>query len=203
MAETIIEIAGPNNESVVFDPVGQRLRGRWSHVATAGHTIHESLAALQRAAPEIPGIYIALDPQARTARVFDPLKETEEGQRIWSLIQPVLTTYEAFLNNGRPWDTQVYENLTPDQVKTWAFEIRNVLDCGYGRMVSGPEPPPLATIKAMPGGRFVRSYMGQRENERVDVVPIEKNGKQKQQQAAGQQQAQPQASGSAGAPGDQ
>jgi hypothetical protein len=171
VAETIIEVAGGNNESVLFGQTGERLRGRWSAHKLAGRSSHESLAALHAALPDghIPGICLAIDPAKRTARRFDPLRETEEGQRCWKAMGPVMKDYAAFLPAGQPWDTMEVANMTDDQLKTWAYDMRNFLDCGLARHVSGSELPALEEIRAMKGARVQHNWMGPRK-QRLDVV---------------------------------
>lgn len=171
MAETIIEIAGPHNEHALFGPLGERLRGRWNAHALSGRSAHESLAALHAALPEgyIPGICLAIDPAKQTGRRFDPLKETDEGRAIWQAIEPVLQQYAEFLKGGQPWDETVVRDLSPDALKTWVYDMRNLIDCGLARHISGPELPSLEKIREFVGARKLHNWIGPRSRT-ADIV---------------------------------
>lgn len=175
MAETVIEIYGECNRSVHFGLENRRLRGHWSLRVSAGFATAPEFAQLQSTAPEIPGICIGLDIDKRTARIFDPLRETQAGRELWRQIEPILNQHPDVLPKGKPWPEVKRDRLTDDEVKTWAFEMRSILDCGLGKYVSGPELPDAESIKSqMPGKRkrhLLSTIQWKPESYYADAVP--------------------------------
>jgi len=176
MAQYIVEIAAPRNRNVRFGPTLERLRGRWSHTVTGGRSVHESLSRLHMVAPEIPGIYLSLDTKIREAKRYDPLRETEEGRRLWVQIEEVCDLYHEYFGRRKPWDTAVYPNMHANDMKTWLFEMRKLVDAGLARPVSGSDPlPDLDKIRQLPGGRMTNFWTNQfikPEDRLADVVPL-------------------------------
>jgi hypothetical protein len=180
MPSYTIESASAKNRRHLFAPLGQTLRGRWTIAATAGLATSSALATLHANAPEIPGIHVTLDTDKRSARVWDPLKETADGRAIWARIEPVLQQNPTDLPQGKPWPETTRENLSVNDLKTWLFCMRSAVDAGHARMVGTPLPS-LEEIRAMPGARDNKlgTHVQYQDKERyVDVVP--ENGAAKQ-----------------------
>jgi hypothetical protein len=173
MAETIIEISGGKNDSVYWPITSDRLRGRWNSVHTAGFQLSPWLSDIVRIAPTIPGIHIALDIQERKARIFDPLVETDEGRELWAQLEPVYKSRKP--GKVRLMDTSVFADLSDDAVKTWAFNMRSLLDGKMAAKVSGPELPSASEIrKKMPGRRETKlgsNYPWSDKERFTDTVP--------------------------------
>lgn len=152
LSEISIEICGPQNECVMFDPTQNKLRGRWSHHVSSGRSMHESLSRVQAASSVIPGMCVAITPQAASGRIFDPLRETEAGRDIWKRIAPILKAFENFFENGRPVPQKDFASLTADDIKEWLFRMRQLVDTGMAVLTPESAPlPTLAEIVAMPG----------------------------------------------------
>jgi hypothetical protein len=179
VAEIIIEIAAPLNRQVRFGPTGETLRGHWSHAVTGGRSVHESISQLHSVAPEIPGIYLSLDVHARVAKRYDPLRDTEEGRQLWAKIDDVLKRFPEALGQMQPWDAAVYTELDDNQVKTWLYEMRKLVDDGLARVVPGSMPmPDRERIRTLPGGRqaeFWGSKFVEEKDRYVDVRPRKGN----------------------------
>lgn len=166
MAETIIELAGPHCETIMFGPTGEaRLRGRWTHAITAGKSVHESLAALHAAAPGgvIPGLCLGIDPRERRVRRFDPMHPTDgtaDGKACWAAIEPILKRYAENFAAMKPWNSIARENVSDDELKTWIFYARKLIDEGLAVHASGPQLPSLEDCKKLPGAVIVKTWMG-------------------------------------------
>ena len=179
MGETVIEICGEKNESVLFSVTNEHLRGRWNSAVSGGRATHEALGALHAAMPGgyCPGIYLSFNPQERLCKRIDPLLDTDEGKKCWASMERVLKEHESILGNGRPWPTVLYANLDDTDVKTWAYALRQLIDSKLARYVSGPQLPPLSDIAKLPGSVKLRgSYIGLTENDKL-LFTVDPKGK--------------------------
>jgi hypothetical protein len=155
MPKYIIEVAGPKNQYVIFQPTQQRLRGRLSvaHVAHLRPT--EVNAELYREVGDIPGIWIALDTDKKYGEILDPLKETPEGREKMAKINSVLNRYKHVSGGEkRGHDRSQHANLTVDQVKEWLHYMRQMVDDKIALEVTGSASlPKIDEIREMPGKR--------------------------------------------------
>jgi hypothetical protein len=162
MPRYAIEIAGPRNERAIFSPIGkERLRGRWNfakvaHLDKNKAANGEALRELSLVAPLIPGLYIVLDTDRRIGSVLDPLGESQEGKRIQAEIKKIVERYRFALECGADPRPKVdYPSLSADDIKTWLFHMRTMVDTGIAEVPSGVAPlPTIAEIRAMPGRRL-------------------------------------------------
>lgn len=155
MAVYRIEVAGPQNQGLAFAPYGGRLRGRWESSRVAHFDKSEGMKALSQI-PVIPGICIELDTDKHYAKIFDPLRETPQGQVVWRQVSGVLERYQTEFGSMRElMEPKEYRDLSQDDVKTWAFEMRKALDGNLARYVEPCDRMPTADeIRfAMPGRR--------------------------------------------------
>lgn len=169
-----IEVCSPKNHGLFWALTGTKLRGHWSHRVSAGVTVHDALAAIHRAAPEIPGICLEVDVTERVARQYDPLNETDEGRAIWRAIEPLLKG--SPFGEMRRWDLWERPNLTNDELKTWLHHMRYAVDNGWAVLVAGsPQLPTLDAIAQMPGGRLTQLH-DSNPRERGKIVDVVRSG---------------------------
>lgn len=153
MAKYSIEINGPRCESVIFNPTGMRVRGRWEFAKNAHRDKAEVLKTLAFDVPAIPGKVIALDVEEKKGRIVDPLS-TGEGAKILAKVNEVFKDHGTVMEQGlaHPAEDHV---LTVDGVKDWLFWMRRLVDAGLAVVTSqSPELPPIDEIRAMPGRRL-------------------------------------------------
>lgn len=156
MSKYCIEIAGKQNEQAKFSPTGDKLRGRWTASNVAHRDKGEAMKAMSRI-EAIPGQYVELDTNKKQGRIFDPLSETPEGKRIWKEVEDVLRRFQSVFGGRKRLETpKVVSELSADQVKTWAFHMRTLIDTGMARYVAGSdELPDVQTIRhKWPGRRM-------------------------------------------------
>lgn len=164
MPRYTIEICGPRNEGAIFPPLGysERLRGRWDMAKTAHRNkgqdeAGEAFKALSLEVSVIPGLFISLDTDAKKAQIIDPLGETPDGRKIQSKIREVFKRFSGGnpLNCGAdPRATQTIERLSIDQIKTWLFYMRTMVDNNAAvKEMSSADLPTIDAIKRMPGRR--------------------------------------------------
>ncbi|MAT51483.1 MAG: hypothetical protein CMK32_09905 [Porticoccaceae bacterium] len=138
----------------MFGPLSQRLRGRWEANKIVRFPISENsgLAGLMDAAPEIPGMYIWIDLEKRSAGAKDPLECTESGKRIMAKIQSHYKQVESAVVS--PAEPIEITGMTDDQIKDFLYWMRRSVDDGHAVAVANsPELPPMEKIKQMPGRR--------------------------------------------------
>ncbi len=146
MAKYTIEIVGPNNESVKFNPTRERIRGRWDSRAHAGRRLLPLQAELFSKVPVIPGKLVELDTDAMTGRVIDPLTETASGRKILDKINEVFSSHQFETGGLKHGDETRTDELSVDGVKEWAFHMRNLLDSNLAQLVPGSVDLPSARL---------------------------------------------------------
>lgn len=172
-----IEICSNDNNSHWFGPTGQLLRGRWTAANVARMDMHASLKKVSEM-PFIPGICLEVDLDTRTCRQFDPLRETEEGKRIWKAIAPVLAHFKGMLcrEGAEPWEETKIENADLDTIKDWLYWMRRAVDNGLAVVSDKSTPlPAIDAISKMPGKRKTTHWSSQKlsdEDQFADVVPL-------------------------------
>lgn len=118
-----IEIDNHRNQSVQWYPDGRQLRGRWENARIPrGNQIGYDM----RDMPDIPGIVIEVDTVKRTIRRYDPLR-LERHKDLLAKIQDVHKRY--WNENVGPEVTFKAEKASDDELKTWIYWARRVLDC--------------------------------------------------------------------------
>lgn len=168
MAKYSIEVAGPGNEYTVFIPTKTRLRGRWDFRNTSHRRPSEELGELSRVAPVIPGILISLDTTTRKGQHVDPLKETDGGRKVLASVNAVQRRYSPVgEGDKKAYETQIFEELTNDQIKEWMFYMRSLVDQNLAQYVPGStELPDIQTIRKTVVGKRRKDPMA---NSREDT----------------------------------
>lgn len=153
MAKYSIEICGPRCESVIFNPTGTRVRGRWDFAQNAHRDKAEVMKALAYEVPQIPGKIIALDTDERKGRIFDPLS-TGAGAAILAKVNEIFKGHGTVMEEGRAHPSED-STLTVDSVKDWLYWMRRLVDAKLAVIVPGSlDLPALDDIRAMPGRRL-------------------------------------------------
>lgn len=152
--EITIEIGDDRNRQVLFAPTQEKLRGRWSNFNSNGaRSMHPSLAQM----PAIPGIYLRVNLAKRQLTRLDPLKDTEEGRRIWEQVQRILEADSAHFNMMKPWDKVVVDNAPENQVKTWVYWFCRLVESNQAKVISG-ELPTKEELARMPGRALTEQF---------------------------------------------
>lgn len=151
--KVIVEIATKLNASVRFGPATSILRGRWTssnaaHLSPSPSGPMREIARIDR----IPGIWIVIDMNKRMASVVDPLAETEEGQEIYRQLRSIQNRFKGRIDQGGPLARTDYQDLSNDELKTWLYWTRRLVDNNMAVIIEG-DLPTLDVIKSkMPGG---------------------------------------------------
>lgn len=149
--EYVIEVGDNMNRNPKFGPTGEQLRGRWTASHVAAIEAHSAIKAIS-SIPIINGICLGIDREKRLGRRFDPLRETAEGKAIWARVQPLLDQYNEIFDQGmKPWDQAVFPQLDDNDVKTWFYWMRRLLDAKQAFLQSDRFPT-MDEIKKYPGG---------------------------------------------------
>lgn len=113
-----IEIAGTNNESLFFFPLGETLRGRWETAKTARFDKNDVGKAFAEI-PVIPGIHVTVDTEKKHIVVADPLETTESGRQILANINKIAEGYpnNSVAKRSGPFPKREIKNASPDQIK--------------------------------------------------------------------------------------
>lgn len=154
-----VEIAGPENEEWLFPPTQERLRGRYDALNVSHLDPGERLRALHKIAPSIPGLYLRVDTRKKTVAIVDPLRETDEGRRLWDAIKSQVSMIDSS-SNIEPWKTRLIElrdsEGCDDTLKNWMHWIARGIGDGICRATSRSDKwPTLSEIKSMPGRRKI------------------------------------------------
>ena len=130
---------------------GVDIRGRYDTAMMAQRP--QRMRDLGTAGNRIPspmfGARLTIDVRKRTARLFDPLGETEEGKKLLKEYNNVAATTPALKKNCGPFETIEHE-LHEDQLKTLLYELRRKWDSKCLLMVEG-ELPTVKQIDQLDG----------------------------------------------------
>lgn len=171
MSKYCIEINGKHNENVKFSPSKAKVRGRWSTSNIANREQGEAMRSLSAAAEYIPGQCIFLDTSAKIGKITEPLRDTPEGRDIWKRILAVMERYKQTFSDRRLGEERVFNRLSIDDVKLWAFHMRTLIESGLAHHAPGSDKLPDAdeirdrwpgVINDDPLRRTVRSASGRR-----------------------------------------
>ena len=156
-----IEISNHRNQQVIWYPDGKVMRGRWENSnIPAGNSVDPAL----RSMPEIPGIVIMLDTSKRALRRYDPLRLPKHKE----LMEKIRTVYSQMFDaidlgaKVAP-DNDIFikvDDATDDELRTWIYWARRVLDADNCRVIDG-EVPAMADIlnnSKFPGGVAKNNY---------------------------------------------
>mgnify|MGYP006921333218 CR=1 FL=1 len=139
-----IEIASNGNDSVIFNPLGIRLRGRLDSKNNATKKPLDFQRTMFGQVAIIPGIVIELDTEKKEGRTYDPLRETEAGRAIIDKINRLFERNQAITGGKKEaWATSTYK-LRQDEVKEWAFHMSGLVEGGYAILVPGSPQLPSA-----------------------------------------------------------
>lgn len=187
MGKFVIEIAGPKDENWACPLAGGTVRGRWSSHHTAYADKSEAMKAMS-VVPHIPGVHIWLDVKARKAGISDPLRETEEGRRIWGQVKAILDRFPLAFGGSQVPSVSIESvveriersDLSLDDCKEWLWQMRCALDAGLAQVVPGSDPIPSSEqIRALPGRRRADPWNTGRTDEKLsswaDVVEVPKS----------------------------
>jgi hypothetical protein len=139
----------PINGSVLFQPLAEKLRGRWTTHKILHTTMH---AALQSMPSPIPGEMVGVNIATKTVRKFDPLSLPENAD-LWNAMKEHYRNYQEYfgmMNKLMPG----YEQAGCDNtvLKTWLYWMRRIVDAGVAIVVPKSAPLPNADlIKKLPG----------------------------------------------------
>lgn len=119
MAEIVVEISTPKNQSVFFPPVQQTLRGAWvkdrlQRNASSDRGLMEI--------PDTPGIRVHLNIETRVARITDPLLDPENVTKYDEL----KIKHKAVFGETRGWPEVKYKLPDANAVKTWFYWMQRL-----------------------------------------------------------------------------
>jgi hypothetical protein len=147
-----LEVDDRRNGPVLFGPLQETLRGRyeWQNWPR-GTTSERGLASV----PNLPGLYITVDPAKRTAKVEDPLAFRENAE----LLRTAQPAYEAVIGHSfipRPSIDRRFK--TRDELATWLYWCRRLLDDNLARLVKGQVPTIRELARLMPDAKIRRRF---------------------------------------------
>ena len=149
-----VEVANVTNSGHVWPFTQETLRGRWDFQKTAHRNISMDAEGMKRLAREvgsIPGLFIQVDDEQWKGRIFDPLKETPEGQKIWDKCNSVFKLYGHEFEESKLHKT-VERDLSADELKHWLEKMVQGVQSGNLEVVAGSaELPTPAEVLKMPG----------------------------------------------------
>lgn len=158
-----IEIAGTNNESLFFYPLGETLRGRWETAKTARFDKNDVGKAFAEI-PVIPGIHVTVDTEKGRIVVADPLETTEAGRQILANINKIVDGYpnNSVAKRSGPMPKREIKNASADQIKEFCHWMVRAIETnmaisldlpGVERVTAENAPGYLERVAKMPGKR--------------------------------------------------
>ncbi len=142
----VVEIGNDHNDMIMFDPLQKWLRGRWQKSGLSPG--ERSTSHDPRQVPDLPGLHVEVDANGHEARVFDPL--SQDGHR------ETMANLNALLKKRnqpetQPMDTQDFRGMSDEQIASWVYHLRRLVDKGDATVVQGD-------ITKQPKGRIKQCY---------------------------------------------
>lgn len=169
--EIVIEIRAPKNEDVMFEPMRSKLRSAWRRAGLpAGST---SRSAHLLSLPDLPGMRVCLTPSQRVGKVVDPLG-FDENQTLLLEANAVFRNLPSHRKDQHPAPDRVYTKLTQDDVATWFYWMKRLVDKGEAVVVSGSldRKPPEGRIRV---GGFDSRHTAPRYKDQWDRIKAGEN----------------------------
>lgn len=140
----IIELGDAKCRKIFFQPTAEAHRGKWDSAIMKGNTAVNFPDLAQM--PDIPGLQVMIDCQAKLGRIHDPLRDDPK------LLAEVTARYKAIRRqDGKPEDDKEYK-LDECQMKSWLWYMRGLVDSGSAVMHErSAELPDQDTIRKMRG----------------------------------------------------
>lgn len=151
----VVEVATATNSNVLWPFTQDMMRGRWDFGRTAHRSIsqdNEGMKTLAREVRSIPGLYVMVDKDTWTGRLFDPMVETEDGRKIKEKLDKVYKQYPVeFGGQHEMFKTKEVE-LTADTLKHWLEKMVQGVSSEVFVVVPGSEElPTMDEVLSMPG----------------------------------------------------
>ena len=150
-----IEISDKCNRNVMFHPLQQKLRGRWDAQNVSYKRAHQALAQLPTV---IPGIQVIIDTNRKTRGYMDPLSNSEHAETV-EKIKMAREQVSGISPGHNPWPAVKFENSTHNELKTWMYWMRRLVDSKKAIIIGNADSlPTMADIESMPGDIFVGQF---------------------------------------------
>ena len=155
LASFTVEFGDDNcrNFCITCPPLqGQEIRGRWdtSKMASRPQGMRDLGTAGNRIPTPIPGARLAVDVRRKKCRLFDPLKETDEGRKILERYNNIAKGIPALKKDCQPFDAIEYNDLDDDTIKTILYDLKRKLVSKCVTCVDG-DFPTLEQIESLKG----------------------------------------------------
>lgn len=125
--EIVIAIDHPKNSNVFFFPVNDLVRSHF-YPSRSGAGAPEVLTKYM--IQGIPGQRIHIDVKAKRARITDALGD-KANERFLKTLKDECSRSAKPMHCGDPVKDAVYENLTPEDIQTWLYWMRRMVDGGW------------------------------------------------------------------------
>jgi len=141
-----VEIGDNENSNPDFKPLSVTLRGRWSanNVPRGTTARHSPLLRL----PDLPGMYLFLNVEARTARVVDPLQYEDNAS--------IKLAWREYQDGLEPLPEQKIEKMTDGDVASWVYWIGRLIEKGEATKLDGSAE--LPDIDDIPGDPVISPF---------------------------------------------
>ena len=135
--QIVVEVDTPTNGNYMFKPTGEVLRGHLDVKRDPVLLRSREVGNL----PPIEGQMIVLDMTAKIGRVVDPLG-TPEGRVVLAGVTQRLKNSGLDHREQSPKTDKTY-HLNDEEVATWCYWMKRMVDTNLGRLVEGSFPSKL------------------------------------------------------------
>lgn len=158
-----VEVADQWNRNAKW-PLDERvLRGRWSR----DNVVHDVDDERFRGMPDLPGLLIHVEGRGRRAAITDPMANPA-NREVSDKVSKIIAN--AQMGSMGPEPDYTVENLSNDDLKSWCYWVRRMLDNKQLRIHRGTVPS-MDEISRMPGKVFKENFDTGAGKERLqDVV---------------------------------
>jgi hypothetical protein len=173
--EAIVELSDDRNRNFLLPWLTEvELRGRFDWANCRGKTADGGSVAMTvdpddliRSCPNVPGICIELSSQRRIARLYDPLA-LPENKELMEMVQRAIL-------NGRgdkqgPMREINFDNMDENEIKTWAYGLRRLVDGRQCRVLRG-KVPTIDELRRTSGKIVTREFDPKTDEPKMVDVP--------------------------------
>ena len=134
--EIVIAVDKPRNGNVYFYPTNCAIEGTFKPWRTPGAKFKPPILALG----EIPGERVHLDVKGKTGRISHALRDPDNAKTLEKVRRAARTCQPPVICGEAPKEDRWFRNLTEEQVNTWLYWMRRLVDEGKATILQGQLP---------------------------------------------------------------
>lgn len=161
----LAEFGNHLNQNFTWPHEQIHIRGRW---AKNNYLPNQTVDPLFSGMPDIPGLILEYDSSKRCARIFDPLSSEKSKELLGRINEVHKAKFGVMI---KPEQDRVFDQMSNDELKTFAYFARRLFDNGsFSTVIRGPIPE-MQLIRGLPGQCSFHNFDQGAEVVRMQDIP--------------------------------